>query len=52
MTEKEYETLERFAIISEQSDVGDINAFRYIQEKYGRVVAVEIWEKYCKGKSN
>lgn len=52
MSELEYEAFERFAIMAEQSDVGDINALKYIQEKYGRAVAVEIWEKYCKGKSN
>lgn len=52
MTDKQYEALERFAIMAEQSDVGDVNALKYIQEKYGRAVAVEIWEKYCKGKSN
>ena len=52
MSEEEYEALERFAIMSEQSDVGDINALKYIQEKYGRAVAVEIWGKYCKGKNN
>jgi len=49
MPELEYEAFERFAIMAEQSDVGDIKALKYIQEKYGREVAVEIWVKYCKG---
>ena len=52
MTEIEYEAFERFAIMAEQSDVGEINALKYIQEKYGRAVAVEIWKKHCKGKSD
>lgn len=47
MTEEEYEALERFAIMSEQPDVSEIDALRYVQKRYGREVAVKIWEKYC-----
>lgn len=44
------EAFERFCIMSEQSDVGDIKACKYIQSKYGREIAVKIWNKYCKEK--
>ena len=47
-----YETFERFCIMAEADDVGEIQALKYIQEKYGRAIAVEIWQKYCKGESN
>lgn len=47
MTEDEYEALERFAIMSEQSDISEINALRYVQKQYGRELAVKIWQKYC-----
>ena len=52
MSEREYEAFERFCIMSEQSDVGDIAALKYVQEIYGRETAVKIWEKYCKEKNN
>ena len=48
MTEKEYEAFERFCIMSEQSDVGDIAALKYVQEIYGREIAVKIWKRYCR----
>jgi hypothetical protein len=47
MTEDEYEALERFAIMSEQPDVSEIDALRYVQKQYGREIAVKIWEKCC-----
>lgn len=46
MSEKEYEALERFAIMAEQSDVTESEALRYVQKKYGREIAVKIWEEY------
>ena len=49
MTEEEYEALERFAIMSEQSDVSEIDALRYVQKQYGREVAISLWTKYCSG---
>ena len=49
MTDEFYEAFERFCIMAENKDVGDIDALKYVQEKYGRAVAVEIWKKYCKG---
>lgn len=42
------EAEERFFIMSSQPDVGDIEACKYIQKKYGRATAVKIWEKWCK----
>ena len=42
---------ERFCIMSEQEDVGDLKAIRYIRDKYGRKIAEEIWSQYCKQKS-
>lgn len=39
---------ERFFIMSAEPDVGDVKACKYIKEKYGREIAVKIWEKYCK----
>ena len=39
---------ERFFIMSAEPDVGDITACKCIQEKYGREMAVKIWEKWCK----
>ena len=47
-----YEIFERFCIMAEADDVGEIQALKYIQEKYGRAIAVEIWQKYCKGEIN
>jgi hypothetical protein len=47
MSEIEYEALERFAIMSEQADVSEINALKYVQKQYGREIAVKIWEKCC-----
>ena len=41
---------ERFCIMSEQEDLGDLKAILYIKEKYGREIAEEIWNKYCKEK--
>lgn len=37
---------ERFLIMTSSSDVTDIEACKYIQKKYGREVAVKLWEKY------
>ena len=48
MIDKEEEAFERFAIMAEQKDVGEIKALKFIQSKYGRPMAVKIWEKYCK----
>ena len=45
------EAEERFFIMSEQNDVRDITALKYIQENYGRETAVRIWEKYCTKKN-
>ena len=42
------EIFERFCIMAEQEDVGELKAIRYIKERYGEKVAKEIWEKYCK----
>ncbi|MBO7715767.1 MAG: hypothetical protein J6S85_19550 [Methanobrevibacter sp.] len=39
---------ERFFIMSSQKDVGVIDALKYIQKKYGREIAVKLWEKYYK----
>ena len=47
-TDKFEEAEERFFIMSAESDVGDIKACKYIQEKCGRETAVKIWEKWCK----
>ena len=44
------QAFERFCIMSEQEDVGDLKAILYIKEKYGREIAEEIWNKYCKEK--
>ena len=51
MSEEEYEALERFAIMAEQSDVSEIDALKYVQKQYGREIAVKIWEKYCEKQS-
>ena len=40
--------LERFFIMTSQPDVDDVTALKYIQEKYGRPVAVKIWEEWSK----
>jgi hypothetical protein len=42
------EAEERFFIMSEQDDVGDITALKHIQVKYGRDIAIRIWKKYCR----
>ena len=42
------EAEERFFIMTENDDVSDIDALKYIQEKYGRPVAVKIWEEWSK----
>ncbi len=46
------EAEERFFIMSEQDDVGDITALKYIQENYGRETAVRILKKYCTPKTS
>ena len=43
------EAFERFCIMTESKDVGEIEALKYVQAKYGRPIAVEIWKKYCEG---
>ena len=48
MPEIEYEALERFSIMSEQSDVSETDALRYVQKEYGREIAVKIWERFCR----
>lgn len=48
MTEEFYEAFERFCIMTENQDVDDITALKYVQSKYGREIAVQIWERYCK----
>jgi len=47
MSEEFYEALERFSIMTEQSDVDYISALKYIQSKYGRTTAVKIWTEFC-----
>lgn len=44
MTEDFYEAFERFCIMTENQDVDDITALKYVQSKYGREIAVQIWE--------
>lgn len=46
--EEMYEAFERFCIQTIDGNVGDIEACKYIQKKYGRATAVKIWEKWCK----
>lgn len=43
------EAEERFFIMTENDDVSDVDALKYIQEKYGRPVAISIYKKYSKG---
>lgn len=50
VTDLFYEAFERFCIMSETT--GDVRALKYIESKYGKEVAVEIWEKYCIGVEN
>ena len=50
MTDLFYEAFERFCIMSETT--GDVRALTYIETKYSKEVAVEIWEKYCIGVEN
>lgn len=38
---------ERFFIMTENSDVDDLKAIKYIQDRYGKEIAVKLWEKYC-----
>lgn len=42
---------ERFFIMTEQKDVTDVEALKYIREKYGKEIAVRIWKAYCEGKN-
>ena len=44
---KFYEAVERFSIMAEQSDVGEVEAAKYIQAQYGRPTAVAIWRQYA-----
>lgn len=46
--EEMYEAFERFSIQTIDGDVDDITACKYIKEKYGREIAVKLWEKYCR----
>lgn len=39
------EAEERFCIMAEQSDVGDVQAGKFIAAKYGREIAIKIWKK-------
>ena len=48
MNEEFYEALERFSIMTEQTDGNEIAALKHIQEVYGREMAVKVWEEYCK----
>ncbi len=48
MNRKFEEAEERFLIMVAEPDIDDIAACKYIQEKYGREIAVKLWEKYCK----
>ena len=51
MQEQLEEACERFCIMTENPDVDEITACKYIQEKYGREIAIEVWKKYdCMGK--
>ncbi len=47
MTEKEYEALERFSIMTVDGKTDDITALKYVQQIYGREIAVKIWQQYC-----
>jgi len=42
------EAEERFLIMTAEPDVDDISACKYIQKKYSRQIAIQIWEKWCK----
>ena len=42
------EALERFFIMTAEPDVDDITALKYISQKYGRPVALKIWEEWFK----
>mgnify|MGYP007104100944 CR=1 FL=1 len=39
------EAEERFCIMAEQSDVGDVQAGKFIAAKYGREIALKVWKK-------
>ena len=42
MSEKLYEALERFSIMSLQEDVGDDKALEYIEKHYGKEIVEEL----------
>lgn len=48
---KKEAAIERFCIMTTEN-VDDITALKYVQKKYGREIAVSIWEQFCKGKKN
>lgn len=48
MTEKEYEALERFSILTVDGGLDDVKACKIIQEMFGRKIAVWVWETFCK----
>ena len=39
------EAEERFCIMAEQSDIGDVQVGKYIAAKYGREIALKVWKK-------
>lgn len=42
MSDELYEALERFSVMSLQSDVGDEKAFEYIEKHYGKEIVEEL----------
>ena len=48
MNEKLYEVLERLSIMTVDGGLDDVTALKKIKEQYGRKIAVELWEKFCK----
>ena len=49
MSEKEYEAIEKFSIMTIDGNIDDVTAIKSIEKKYGREIAVKIW-KDCNGK--
>lgn len=48
MSDEFYEAFEEWAVITVDGNVDDITALKYIQNKYSREIATQIWEKYCR----
>lgn len=45
MTETQCEALERFSIQTVDGNLDDVTAIKWIEKKYGRVVAVWVWDR-------